>query len=347
MEKEFSEVPNADIKPMGVIKDPFKGKDLLEIKDNFALNSNVISELLFSDLKVSNPLVSIVLPTYKNRRTIFRAIKSAMNQKNAPDYEILIVDNDPKGNDDFIEDLKKLQSNRIRYYRNKENIGMFGNWNRCVELAKAEEIVFLHSDDMLCDNTLNLLWNLHLKVEKEAAILGDWHTMYEDGHIEYHRTSKIFGFMKPKSYYKLGWWSLFHGESDTGCGELFNKKVLMRIGGWNPELYPGADKSLCVLYQYHSHVYHLNAPLKFLGLGGFQASSNVAQFFASFNYLIRKAIVDRSMKKSKLLKYLISIDHDSFELPQYGVKAVRKLKFHERLLRKTDYLIYKMVNFWG
>lgn len=320
---------------------PFKAKDVLEVKNNFALYSHVPSELLYSDSAVDAPSISIVMPTYKNQDIIFRAIESAINQKDAPMYEIVIVDNNPDEDHAFIDRLKEMKSNRIRYYKNAENIGMFGNFNRCVELAKADEIVFLHSDDMLCDNTLNLLWETHQKIEKEAAILGGWHEINEHNVIKPYSPPKIFGFIKAKPYYRLTRWDLFHAESDTGCGELFNKAVLMRIGGFNPDVYPAADKCLCVLYQCYSKVYKLNAPLKLLGIGNFQTSSKVAQYFGATNYYIRNAIVDRSMKGNRLLKYLIYLNYVTGENRLYGVKAIRKIRFHERVIRKIEHVLFQ------
>ena len=52
---------------------------------------------------------------------------------------------------------------RISYYKNKENLGMFGNWNRCLELARGEWVCILHSDDKIMPNY----------IEEMSKVVGD------------------------------------------------------------------------------------------------------------------------------------------------------------------------------
>jgi len=37
----------------------------------------------------------------------------------------------------------------VSYHRNEKNLGIGGNWNRCLELAKTEFVTLLHADDVL------------------------------------------------------------------------------------------------------------------------------------------------------------------------------------------------------
>lgn len=326
---------------------PFKTKEILEIKDNFSAYSHIKSNLLFSDCNIKEPEISIVIPTYKNPETIFQAIESAINQIGAPLYEIVIVNNNPEEGNDFIERLKEFHSNKINYYQNTENIGLFGNWNRCIELARAEEIVYLHSDDMLCKDTLKKLWELHLKVEKDAAILGYPHVIDQQGKLikQYKASSKLWGILKSHPYYKMDRWSLFHADMDCGCGEMFNKQVLKQIGGWNPDLYPAGDVGVCLLYQIYSKVYRLNTAIRVARIG-YNTSLTTGKLYPSCSFYIRNRIVEKFFNKNKFLKYLIYLNSISMNIDWCGVSPKRNLKWYENILCKLENKFYTLHRFY-
>ena len=124
-------------------------RDFYEFRDNFKTYKHVKSELIFSG-KVDKPDISIFIPTYKRAETLKVSIESAINQIGDHDYEILVVNNDPEGvNGDTKDLLEELRDDKIYYYVNKENMGLCGNWNRGVELARGQYVVMIHDDDML------------------------------------------------------------------------------------------------------------------------------------------------------------------------------------------------------
>ena len=64
------------------------------------------------------------------------------------DFELIIVDNCSK--DNTVEVVQKyLADPRVSFYRNNSNLGLTGNWNRCLNLAKGEYIKYLCADDKL------------------------------------------------------------------------------------------------------------------------------------------------------------------------------------------------------
>ena len=73
---------------------------------------------------------------------------------------MVIVDNDPDADIEKIKQFLGDKKHIYRYFRNEKNIGMVGNWNRCIELALSENIVFLHSDDVMSIGCLKKLCEL-------------------------------------------------------------------------------------------------------------------------------------------------------------------------------------------
>jgi len=93
-----------------------------------------------------NPLVSICIPTYNRASMVGEAIRSALGQTYAP-LEVLVVDN---ASADTIEDVVgSFHDPRLKLVKNEKNLGMFGNFNRCIELARGKYIHILHSDDYI------------------------------------------------------------------------------------------------------------------------------------------------------------------------------------------------------
>ncbi len=111
------------------------------------------SELLMGrDSQNKSPILSILIPTYGRADYLYQAIDSAINQDNKDlEYEIIVVSNDP---DDSLEGVieRYKDTDNFYLYRNRENIGMVGNSNRCAELARGKYIAYLHDDDYLLPN---------------------------------------------------------------------------------------------------------------------------------------------------------------------------------------------------
>lgn len=66
------------------------------------------------------------------------------------------MDNNPERGCET-EKLMMSYSNNpmISYYKNADNLGMVGNWNRLFTLAKGKYVVMLHDDDLLLPTFLS------------------------------------------------------------------------------------------------------------------------------------------------------------------------------------------------
>ena len=93
-----------------------------------------------------NPLFTIAIPVYNRLGYIEEAVESVVSQTET-DFELVIVDN--CSNDGTWEYLKQLSDERIRVFRNEQNIGMVFNWRKCIEYANGKWFKFLMSDDIM------------------------------------------------------------------------------------------------------------------------------------------------------------------------------------------------------
>lgn len=93
------------------------------------------------------PEYSIVMPVYRRVYGFEEALQSARDVTGCT--EILVVD-DNSDHGEFEAICRAAGDPRVRYVRNEANIGLFGNWNRGIELARGRFVSVLCSDDLIC-----------------------------------------------------------------------------------------------------------------------------------------------------------------------------------------------------
>lgn len=93
---------------------------------------------------MEKPLVSVVMPVYNGERYIGKAIESALGQE-VP-VEVLVID-DCSADGTELAVMKYMDSGKIRYIQNEQNMGAARSRNRGVKEARGKYIAFLDADD--------------------------------------------------------------------------------------------------------------------------------------------------------------------------------------------------------
>jgi glycosyltransferase involved in cell wall biosynthesis len=88
-------------------------------------------------------MLTIAIPSYNCADTIKDAVNSALWQ--VGDNEVLVIDD---CSTDETQSILKEYGSKIRFLKNKKNLGYSGNMNRLIKESKGEYIVFLCCDDM-------------------------------------------------------------------------------------------------------------------------------------------------------------------------------------------------------
>lgn len=213
--------------------------DFYKHVDNFAKFAHVGWRLISGDEGLlSKVFVTISIPTYNRPDTLKDAIDSALNQEGYDDYCVMVVDNDPADGTETEELIKSYISDKLLYYKNDENTGMFGNQNRCFEIPKSEFVLLLHDDDILLPNYLNtcvpLLRNKRIDCLQPKKI--KW---FEDrcnfGEliIPHVRRAKLRRILDIENY--VSFWP------GTPSGGLFRRDAMKAVGGYNSDYYPTSD----------------------------------------------------------------------------------------------------------
>lgn len=115
---------------------------------------------------MAKPLVSICIPIYNGEQYLAECIDSVLKQ-GIDDCEIIVVDDVSTDRSiQIVKDFQK-QSPQIKLHKNEKNLGLVGNWNKCLELANGEWIKFVFQDDILADDCINKM----LETSKERSFV--------------------------------------------------------------------------------------------------------------------------------------------------------------------------------
>lgn len=96
----------------------------------------------------------ILLPYYGDVALMQDAVRSVLAQ-DGDDWRLTVVDD---GREPGVPEwFEELADPRVRYFRNEHNLGVTGNFNRCVELAEYEYLVLMGCDDLMHPNYLQVV----------------------------------------------------------------------------------------------------------------------------------------------------------------------------------------------
>ena len=125
---------------------------------------------------------TVAIPTY-NREDMIRGTLESVLRQDIDDLEILVIDDQSR--DRVLEIAASYEDPRLRIIRNDENVGLFGNFNRCIELARGPLLRILCNDDRLTEGCLrrevefleenpnvSLLFSRGQRVTREGVSLG-------------------------------------------------------------------------------------------------------------------------------------------------------------------------------
>jgi glycosyltransferase involved in cell wall biosynthesis len=98
------------------------------------------------------PTVTVCIPTYNRRPLLARSLRSVLDQ-DVDSLEVIVSDN--ASTDDTGEFVASIDDPRLRYERSSENVGLFGNLTRCLQLGTGHYRVMLPDDDMMLPGNID------------------------------------------------------------------------------------------------------------------------------------------------------------------------------------------------
>lgn len=181
------------------------------------------------------PLVSVIVPTYKQEESLKKALESLANQTYDNIEIVLIDDND---NECFNEKVKKIVDDfisvypqiKLLYLINHPNLGSAKTRNRGIESCSGEYVTFLDDDDVYLPKKIERQIESMLKAKADYGIT-DLYLYNEKGKLVDRRVRTYIKQTDIDSLLKYH--MMFHiTGTDT---MMYEKEYLLRIGGFDAQ----------------------------------------------------------------------------------------------------------------
>lgn len=224
--------------------------------------------------------VTIAIPVYERTDFFNEAIESALNQ--TVKCTIVVVDN-ASSHTYFKDYIEKLDNPRVKYFRNDQNLGMVGNWNRCIEVAQTPYLSILNDDDVLHPQFLERVFPI--LDEKEMVVCANYSmgpVTAAEFYSSHHQGGLNFTTFKLSSF-------LF-GNLTPSVGAIFPVSVAREIGGYEQYYYPAQDYHFWIKMAKRIPVLRGAEKLSFYRISENQTSNTVFYQIVGKTFEIRRQI---------------------------------------------------------
>ncbi len=181
------------------------------------------------------PKVSVLIPTYNYAHYLDETIQSVLDQT-FTDFELIIVDNCSTDNTDEVV-KKYLTDIRVSFHKNETNVGLVGNWNKCLDYAKGEYIKFLCADDKFHPQLLEKFVAI-MEQYPGVSIISCYNEIF--GERNFSRISPFKGLVSSVLMQEdlLRYGNRLRNPSVV----IFRKFDVKKVGKFNPQLLQLTDK---------------------------------------------------------------------------------------------------------
>lgn len=142
------------------------------------------------------PSITFAIPYYANLAYLGKAIESVVAQSDAG-WKLLVCD-DGAEHARTEELVAGFNDDRLCYYRNERQLGMAGNWNRCLDLADTDFVTLLHADDELLPHYAATMRQAAEQYPQAAALFCDAEVIGEDGRPRFSLPDRFKHLLKPR-----------------------------------------------------------------------------------------------------------------------------------------------------
>ena len=215
---------------------------------------------------MSQPLVSIVIPCYRDAKTLAYAIDSVLRQTYSA-IEIIVVNDASPESDEIEQVLERFPS--ITYVVNKINLGLAASRNIGLKKSRGEYIAFLDADDEYHPK----------KIEFQINHVADKDAVACDLEVFSNQSPRILD-LNELNQEHIGTvdniWKISLFNYLTGASILVRRDTLLDLGGYDEGLRSCEDYDLWLrLLKAGIKVVHIKIPLYFYRFNADGLSKNI------------------------------------------------------------------------
>jgi glycosyltransferase involved in cell wall biosynthesis len=174
------------------------------------------------------PLVTIAIPTYNRAGSYLKqSLESALSQTYA-NIEIIVSDNCSTDNTETF--VKEYPDARVRYFRQKENIGVVKNTAFCLDQAKGDYFLLLQDDDLVDADFIETCIKNVCNNQSVGIIRTGVRLINDEGDLIYETPNMVGGLSTVE--FIRAWFNSKPKASMHLCSTLFNTQRLKETGGF-------------------------------------------------------------------------------------------------------------------
>ena len=226
------------------------------------------------------PKFTIATVSYNSERWIKQTIDSVLSSTH-DDFELIISDDCSTDNSWNI--IQQYTDPRIRFWRNKFNIGEYPNRNKILREAQGQFIIYIDGDDILYKDTLDRFDNYLQAFPSTKAIWGVYPLYFDFVVFPY-----IFN---PSQFTSLNYLSTYPVSIVGFAESLFSVKALLEIGGFD-ERFAIGDTYIKRKFSLYYSVVLVTAGFTFWRQYPGQASDRIRNFY---KHLIELYQIDKEI----------------------------------------------------
>ena len=301
---------------------------------------------------------SIIVPVYNVEKYLKNCLESILNQS-YEDFEVIVVNDGTKDNSQDIIDEFVKKDNRFKGFK-KKNEGIATTRNYGINKASGEYIVFVDSDDDVCENLLETIDEI-IETDKPDIVRFNAATIDQDSKnvIEQEEFSNLCGLEAFKSLMKndlfVALWSYaFKRDYWLKNNFKFTDGLVHEDYGLTPYVILKASKVSCtnkVLYNYYVREKSImnDKELEKLKKKAFDAlqlfDENIVRINEDKKVSKEEEAIFKSYMANGLITKCSSLDGDLFD--EYFLE-LKKRNLSQYLLsntfgRKIKKLVYKLM----
>ena len=267
-------------------------------------------------------VVSVLIPTRNRPLLAIKAVKSALLQTYGS-IEVVVTDN--SDTEQLGDMLKSIGDDRVRYFKNAENIGPILNWRRALEVAAGEYCIILPDDDYLInpfyiEDAVKILAN-----DTVSLVIPDCICSYPDKTVI--GTSGYSGLINGKDFIR-------NGLHIPHIGNLFRKEMATHLNAFhsNDILWSDIELWMKIMAAGDAYCYNMPSVLYLFHDSNIVLNMSKMQLIANSRY-IRPSVAtfaDEELIAELVIRYLCTVDSISKEVDRTFIRTVIKLNDLEK-----------------
>lgn len=248
---------------------------------------------------MGQPLVSVCIPAYNNEDYIAETMASVLRQT-YENIELIVVDD--CSTDGTYAAAKSVCDPRVKIFKNEKNLGMSGNWNRCLSLCSGEYMKLLCADDLLHPTLIGR--EVAAMERYPEALLVQTDTQFVDndgGNAGYYRRYFRSGLVDGK---KASRFSVFTRDYlGAPLANLIRRSALEVCGGFDSSFVYIIDYDFFMSIANSGKIYIIHEPLNYFRIrydsntGQVMGGGKEKAYIAEHRRLVEKHAAELNLRK--------------------------------------------------